>query len=153
MKTRFNPALKAALFRPMRATLGIVRSCFRSERGVASVELALAIPFVLLVLSGIIQFGFVLFLQSHVADVARETARRVAVGEFEQAEAEQFAQDKLLNWGVNYLVVVTLPDPSDPNDTDVDVQISLPMSQAALIDFLGLLQSGTLAATVTARAE
>ena len=153
MKTRVNPALKAALFRPMRATLGIVRSCWRSERGVAAVEFALAIPFVLLVLSGIIQFGFVLFLQSHVADVARETARRVAVGEFEQAEAEQFAQDSLLNWGVNYLVVVDPPDPNDPNDTDVDVQISLPMSQAALIDLLGLFQSGTLTAAVTAREE
>ncbi len=148
MKTRVNPALKAALFRPMRATRGIVRSCWRSERGVAAVEFALAIPFVLLVLSGIIQFGFVLFLQSHVADVARETARRVAVGEFEQAEAVQFAQDSLLNWGVTYTVAVTFPDPDD-----VDVQISLPMSQAALIDLLGLFQSGTLTAAVTAREE
>ena len=153
MKTRFNPALKAALFRPMRATLGIVRSCWRSERGVAAVEFALAIPFVLLVLSGIIQFGFVLFLQSHVADVARETARRAAVGELAQADAVQFAQDTLLNWGVTYSVAVTLPDPNDPNDTDVDVQISLPMSQAALIDILGLFQSGTLTAAVTAREE
>ncbi len=148
MKTRVNPALKPALSRPMRATLGIVRSCWRSERGVAAVEFALAIPFVLLVLSGIIQFGFVLFLQSHVADVARETARRVAVGEFEQAEAVQFAQDSLLNWGVTYTVAVTFPDPDD-----VDVQISLPMSQAALIDLLGLFQSGTLTAAVTAREE
>ena len=84
MKTSFNPALKAALFRPMRATRGIVRSCCRSERGVTAVEFAITIPFVLLVLSGIIQFGFVLFLQSHVADVARETARRVAVGDGRQ---------------------------------------------------------------------
>jgi len=148
MKTRFNPALKAGLFRPMRATLGIVRSCCRSERGVAAVEFALTIPIVLLVLSGIIQFGFVLFLQSHVADVARETARRVAIGEFEQAEAVQFAQDSLLDWGVTYTVAVTFPNPDD-----VDVQISLPMSQAALIDILGLFQSGTLTATVTARKE
>ncbi len=147
MKTRFNPALKAALFRPMRATRGIVRSCWRSERGVAAVEFALVIPCVVLVLSGIIQFGFVLFLQSHVADVARETARRAAVGELEQAEAIQFAQDSLLNWGVTYDVVVTL------NDPDVDVQISLPMSQAALIDVLGLFQSGPLIAAVTAREE
>ncbi len=113
----------------------------------AAVEFALTLPFVLLVLSGMMQFGFVLFLQSHVADVARDTARRVAVGEFEQAEAVQFAQDTLLNWGVTYTVAVTDPDP------DVVVQISLPMSQAALIDLLGVFQSGTLSATVTARGE
>ncbi len=153
MKMRSNPTFKAALFRPMRETRGIVRSCWRSERGVAAVEFALVLPIVLLVLSGIIQFGFVLFLQSHVADVARETARRAAVGELAQAEAEQFAQDSLLNWGVTYSVAVTPPDPNDPNDTDVDVQISLHMSQAALIDVLGLFQSGTLTAAVTAREE
>ncbi len=153
MKMRSNPGLKAALFRPMRATRGIVRSCWRSERGVAAIEFALVMPFILLALSGIIQFGFVLFLQSHVAHVARETARRVAVGEFEQAEAVQFAQDSLLKWGVTYTVGVTLPDPNDPNDTNIDVQISLPMSQAALIDILGLFQSGALTATVTAREE
>ena len=147
MKMRSNLALKVALFRPMRAALGTVRSCCRSERGVAAIEFALVIPFVLLVLAGIIQFGFVLFLQSHVADVARDTARRAAVGELTQAEAEQFAQDKLLNWGVTYDVVVAL------NGTDVDVQISLPMSQAALIDVFGLFQSGTLTAAVTAREE
>ena len=147
MKTRLNPALKVALFRPMRATRCLVRSCWRSERGVAAIEFAIVVPFVLLVLAGIIQFGFVLFLQSHVADIARDTARRVAVGEFEQAEAVQFAQDSLLNWGVTYTVVVTLPDP------DVVVQISLPMSQAALIDLLGVFQSSTLSATVTAREE
>ncbi len=147
MKTRFNPALKAALFRPLRATRGILRSCWRSERGVAAIEFAIVVPFALLLLAGIIQFGFVLFLQSHVADVARDTARRVAVGEFEQAEGVQFAQDSLLNWGVTYTVGVTFPAP------DVVVQISLPMSQAAMIDLLGLFQSGTLSATVTAREE
>ena len=147
MKTRFNPALEVALFRPMRAARSIVRSCWRSERGVAAVEFAIVIPFVLMVLAGIIQFGFVLFLQSHVADVARATARSVAVGELEQADAVQFAQDSLLNWGVTYTVGVTFPAP------DVVVQISLPMSQAAMIDLLGLFQSGTLSATVTAREE
>ncbi len=153
MKMRSKPALKAALFRPTRATQGIVRSCWRSERGVAAIEFAIALPFVLLLLSGIIQFGLVLFLQGHVADVARNTARRAAIGELAQAEAVQFAQDSLVNWGVTYSVAVTLPDPNDPNDTDVDVQISLPMSEVALIDLLGLFQSGTLTAAVTAREE
>ncbi len=153
MKLRFNPALKATLFRPKRATPGIVGSCWRNERGVAAIEFAFVMPLVVLALSGIIQFGWILFLQSHLVDVARETARRVSVGEFAQADAVQFAQNRLLSWGVTYSVAVTVPDPNDPDDTDIDVQISLPMSQAAIIDILGIMQSGTLSAAVTARAE
>ena len=37
------------------------------------------------------------------------------------AEAKTLADDKLINWGVNFTVVPDLPDPADPNDTDVTV--------------------------------
>ncbi len=97
--------------------------------------------------SGIVQFGFVSFIQNHMADVARDTARRFAVGESDQSEAVQYAQDALLNWGVTYTVTVT------PNADDVDVAISLPMSSVSIIDMLGLFQSGTLSANVTMLTE
>ncbi len=97
--------------------------------------------------AGIIQFGFALFIENHMADVARDAARRFAVGESNQAETVQFAQDTLLNWGVTYTVTVT------PNVNDVDVQVSLPMSSTAIIDMLGLFQSGTLSVSVTMLTE
>ena len=124
-----------------------------NESGVSAIEFALIVPVALTMLTGVIQFGFVLFVENQMADVARDTARRFAVGEATQAEATQFAQDSLLNWGVTYTATVTPPDPADPNDNDVNVQISLPMSDAALDDVLGLFQSGTLNASVTMLTE
>ncbi|MFQ5773022.1 MAG: TadE/TadG family type IV pilus assembly protein [Kiloniellaceae bacterium] len=130
-----------------------LRGCWRDDRGVTAVELAFVLPVLLLLLSGIIQFGALMFLQNHMTNIARETARRVAVGELTTAAAVQSAQTSLINWGISYGVVVTEPDPLDPNDTDVVVDITAPMSQAALVDVLGIFQTGTLRAKVTMRQE
>ncbi len=123
------------------------------ESGVAAVEFAVIAPIGIALLAGIIQFGFALFIESHMAGVARDTARRFAVGASDQSEAVQFAQDSLLNWGVTYTVTVTPPDPSDPSDVDVNVLISLPRSSVAIIDMAGLFQSGTLTTSVTMLTE
>ncbi len=152
MKTRFNPALKGALFRPMRATRGIVRSCWRSERGVAAVEFAFIVPILLLLFSGIVQFGAIMFLENHMTNVARETTRRVAVGELNETDAESSAQQALVNWGVTYDLSVATIDLGGGNQ-DITVTISLPMAEAALTDVLGVFQSGNLSAAVTMRQE
>lgn len=126
---------------------------FKDRTGVAAIEFALIVPIIILLFSGIIQFGFVLFIQNHMVDVARDAARRFAVGATTQAETIQFAQATLLNWGVTYTVIVTPPNPSDPDDNDVIVNISLPRSSVAILDMLGLFQSGTLSASVTTLTE
>ncbi len=87
-----------------------------------------------------------------MTNVARETSRRVAVGELAQADASSSAQQALVNWGVNYDVSVTSVDVGGGNQ-DIVVAISLPMAEAALMDVLGVFQSGNLAATVTMRQE
>lgn len=121
--------------------------------GVAAIEFAIIAPVIIALFTGIIQFGFILFIQNHMADVARDAARRFAVGETTQAETVQFAQATLINWNVTYTVTVTPPNPSDPNDNDVTVDISLPRSHAAIVDIFGLFQSGTLNASVTMLTE
>lgn len=125
----------------------------KDRSGVAVIEFALIAPIVIALFTGIIQFGFILFIQNHMVDVARDSARRFAVGETDQSETVQFAQDSLLNWNVTYTVTVTPPDPSDPDDNDVTVDISLPRSHAAIADIFGLFQSGTLVASVTMLTE
>ncbi len=79
-------------------------------------------------------------------------ARRVAVGELAQADAASSAQQALVNWGVTYDVSVATVDVGGGNQ-DIAVTISLPMAEAALMDVLGVFQSGNLTAVVTMRQE
>ncbi len=135
----------------MRARLRVPRRDFialwKDESGVAAIEFGFIATIAVTLFAGIVQFGFVLFIENHMADVARDAARRFAVGESDQSETVQYAQDTLLNWGVTYTVAVT------PNADDVDVKVSLPMSSVSIIDMLGLFQSGTLSVSVTMLTE
>lgn len=125
----------------------------RDQRGASAVEFAFVIPVVVLVFAGIIQFGALFFLQNHMTNVAREASRRYAVGELTKTGAETWAKNNLLGWGITYTVDLIPPDPSNPNDRDVTMDISAPMSQAAMFDILGLFQTGTLQTSVTMRQE
>ena len=87
-----------------------------------------------------------------MTNVARETSRRIAVGELAQADAAGSAQQALVNWGVTYAVSVGTTNVGGGNQ-DITVAISLPMAEAALMDVLGVFQSGNLTAAVTMRQE
>ena len=105
-------------------------------------------------LTGIIQFGSVLFIQHNMGEVARESARRVAVGAMTPTQAKQFVDDQLVNWGATFDVAVTVvPDPTDPTEADVNVVITAPMSEVAFIDILGVFEGRTLRAASTMRVE
>ncbi len=125
----------------------------RCEEGSALVEFAMVIPIFVLFLTGIVQFGMVLFLQNHMSDVARDVSRRLAVGDLSATEAVVAAESSLINWGIDYAVQVIEPDPSDPDDKDITVLIAAPMEQAAMFDLLGILGGKTLASSVTMRLE
>ncbi len=136
-----------------RSSLGI-RCLWRDDSGVAAVEFAFIVPILVLMLTGIIQFGAVLFIQHNMGEIARESARRVAVGAMTQTQAEQFVDDNLVNWGATFDVAVTVvPDPTDPTESDVDVVITAPMSEVAFIDILGVFEGRTLRAASTMRVE
>jgi Flp pilus assembly protein TadG len=123
------------------------RACRMDEAGATAVEFAFIMPILLIMFSGIVQFGSVFFIENHMSHVARDATRQIVVGELAQDDVESAVQQSLINWGVNYNVsVVTV-------DQDVTVAISLPMSDAALMDALGLFQTGTLTAAVTMRQE
>lgn len=104
-----------------------------------------SVIFVMLI-SGMISFGSIFFIQGNMADAARDTARRVALGQITPDQANDFAQDRLVNWGMTYTVTAT-------NDgTDATVQISVPTADAAIIDYMGMF-SGNLRASVTMPVE
>ena len=129
-----------------------LRALWRDRDGTAAVEFAFIMPILLMLFSGIVQFGSIMFLENHMTNVARETSRRVAVGELTLADAPSSVQQALVNWGVTYEVSVAATDVGGGNQ-DITVAISLPMAEAALMDVLGVFQSGNLTAAVTMRQE
>ena len=136
-----------------RASPGL-RGWRRSEDGATAVEFAFVLPVLLMIVAGIIQFGAVFFLQNNMANAAREAARALAVGSISTtAESKDLVEQKLINWGVTFDIDTTLPDPSDPNDTDYTVIITAPLSEAAIFDYLGVFEGGTLRAAASMREE
>ncbi len=154
MAKSMNPERSAPpRFFRRRSSLGIRRLC-RDDSGVAAIEFAFIAPILILLLTGIIQFGAVLFVQHNMGEIARESARRVAVGAMTPTQAKQFVDDSLVNWGATFDVAVTVvPDPADPTDTNVSVVITAPMSEVALLDILGVFEGGTMRAANTMRVE
>jgi Flp pilus assembly protein TadG len=84
--------------------LGGLARCRGDERGVISIEMALsAIAFVMLV-TGVISFGSILFIQANMMNAARDTARSLAVGEIQSTDAQTYAEARMVDFGFAYVV-------------------------------------------------
>ena len=132
------------------------RSLRKDQSGAAAVELALVLPFLVTLMTGIVDFGALFYLQSNMHTAARESARALAVRAVSESEAEQLAQGQLMNWGASFSVDATEPDPANPADTDVTVSISVSMADAApiglIFDLIGST-GGALQTQVSMRQE
>ena len=76
---RLIPARSAALGRP-RPVRRFLRAVHRDCRGGPAIEFAFIVPVLIILLAGIIQFGYALFIQNNMTNAAREGARSLAVG-------------------------------------------------------------------------
>ena len=123
------------------------------QQGAVGVEMALVLPFLVLMLTGIVDFGLIFFIHNNMVNAARDAARSVAVQEVTATQAEQVARDQLFFSGLTFTITITEPDPSDPTDNDVIVVITVPLAEASLADALGILSSGDLRTQVTMRKE
>ena len=126
------------------------RQFSRDENGGVLVEATLIIPVLLLLFASIVQFGYAYAVKSDMTDTARETARRMAVGEFLTIQdAKDYALGKL---GFGLLYEVTPVDPVGTT-TDVSMTIEVQKSAIAIFDMLGVFTSGTMTAQVVMRKE
>src|SRR5665647_1496281 len=57
----------------------------RRHRGAAAVEFALVVPLLVMILFGIMEFGYAFFIQASVAGAAREGVRSYAIARAESA--------------------------------------------------------------------
>ncbi len=126
--------------------VSILQKFRSSQRGVAAVEFAIVLPVLVILLTGIVQMGLMLFVGHNMVSVSQETARLVAVGELTTVEGQTYADDHLINWEMTYDISV------QQQGSDIVVDIAVPLSDVALIDFLGLFKSGDLKTRATMRA-
>ncbi len=116
-----------------------------NQHGVTAVEFAFVVPLLVILLTGIVQMGLMFFVQHRMVDVSEETVRLVAVGELTTSEGETYANDHLFGWDIAYDISV------QQQGSNIVVDIAAPLSEIALIDYLGLFESGNLTARTSMR--
>jgi Flp pilus assembly protein TadG len=79
----------------------LTTACRSTERGQAVIELALTLPLLLLVVFGIIDFGFMFQRYESVTNAAREGARLGVLADYTATEAQNRALDYLVASGLN----------------------------------------------------
>ena len=120
----------------------------RDQRGQSTVELALALPLIALVLGVLVEFGMLVADEARLWHAAREAARVAAV---DPDEDHQMAA--ATDTGLGPLELVTEPDPHLRVQGEA-VEVSLSYSTTGTVPLIGkLFESITLSSTATMRIE
>ena len=164
--------------RAIKRALGCVAPWWRAavhtvldRRGGIALEFALVAPVLLIILLGIMQFGYAFFVQINMTNAAREGARQLAVGQAivgtasadascpATAGTAQFATcSRLVNIGALSFTLAAC-NPANPNvtlcpgATEVTVRVTIPRTEIALVGIFDFFEAGTLQAEVTMRLE
>lgn len=115
------------------------------KHGLATVELAIVLPVLLLLILGGIEYGLQIQTDHVMTEAAREAARQMAVRGGTAADAKALALDRLSGIHANFTVTVTGPNAS----RDVTVHISVPRTDVSM----GWLTGGTIETQITMRKE
>lgn len=119
----------------------------RNERGAAALEFALIAPLFILLMFGLLQFGWYLWTAEYTNSAARETARRVVVGDCWDGYAAFSASH-----GVR-ITSTTLN--ADPDNLEVGEPLEVVVTANANlgVDFFGLGLPTSVQRTYEARME
>ena len=135
-----------------------LRKAFKREDGQAMVEFALILPIFLLILCGIIDFGWLFYNQLSLNNACREGARYAVVHTDENADTqsiinhiENLSTTVFANDGVD--ITVTYSSPSDPTAGDVTVSMQADISFFTPVLSTVLGKEKTLTSTVIMKVE
>ncbi len=141
---------------------------FLDERGVVAIEFALLLSVLSVLLLESANFGFAFFVQNNMTNAAREGSRALAVGSVTVGGATSCpaasgtAEDVACGFlaelgGMTFTLAACDPDNPDatlcPETEDVAMKVTIPRTQLALADILGLFNSGTMEVQVKMRKE
>lgn len=136
----------------VRVRLAPPRRARDAERGAAAVEFALVSTLLIVLLFGIIAFGFALYRQQSALHAAREGARLAAVGVDDCAAFQQEVSDRGTGAGIDPAAVELSYSDGTPAAGDA-VTVEVPYEvDLSLLGFIGL-DSFTGTTTGTARVE
>lgn len=123
----------------------------RDERGAAALEFALVYPLVLLVVLGIVQYGYHYWALSTASAAAREAARQAIVGtDWTCVEAQ--ARDKASVPAVGDAPVVELSYVGDAPEVGETLEVTVSFDSLD-IGILPLPDGGAVSQTASARVE
>jgi Flp pilus assembly protein TadG len=129
----------------------------KREEGAAAVEFALVLPLLVIILFGIIEFGFALYNKEVITNASREGARAgiVQAPKLTETDIETVAKAYLTNAGWDESkadIIVTNPEGSFPSS--LTVRVDYPYSFAVLPNFIvGFSKDITLSATTVMKHE
>ncbi len=82
----------------------------RDKKGLATLELALTLPFLLIVTFGMLQYGWLFFRYHQLTNVAYRAARVASLPTATSSEVQQTVQEMMKNFGmedIDYTVTLT----------------------------------------------
>lgn len=129
------------------AATAVGRAFARDRGGASAVELALVLPFLMLLLTGIVQVGSAYLLQGSMQNVARELSLRLATGDLAAEAAAGWAVERLPTRISRYAVEVR----EVPGDEILTVVIAAAMPEVVMIDPGGLFAGRRLTVQASAR--
>ncbi len=156
---------------PTRSFLGPITELLRSsrfllcEKGAIAVEFAFTLPILLMLVSGVISVGSVMYVQANMESAARGAARGVAAGEASYqgidvacssstaqtaGNAEEIACSHLPALGFEYTVNVSILCPTTPNVVAV---VTADAEDAAMADIYGFFDDSPMRASLTMRMQ
>lgn len=110
-----------------RGPAGLIRRGTRDERGVSSVEFALVLPLLLILMFGIIEFGLAWYSKQVVTNASREGARAGIVWQdpkMSDSEITAVVQNYLTQSGFTQPVTVTVTGAGGASGDPLTVRVS-----------------------------
>jgi len=109
---------------------GLATRLISNNKGVAAVETALVLPVFLLLMLATVDYGSLFYVQHKMNTVANEVSRNMALGNLSLSEAETEAGNQLPGWSSATFSITA----SEPTSTEVQITISVPKDQVALVN-------------------
>ena len=110
--------------------------------GSATVEHVIWLPFFLLIVSAIVDLSLILTANAGMWDAARDGARRMAMHQMTEAEAEAYVRSRVSTRYAGLRIT------ADSTGDDATVHVSVPMEQTAVFNILTGPSWGALEARV-----